>query len=264
MSVHRGYAAVSFGQIHYRYAGAGDKPVIVLLHQTPSTSEMYVELMQLLSNDYRLLAPDTPGMGMSDMIDGELTITGLADGLAEFLDEVSIDRCFVFGHHTGATIATELAARHPDVVDAIALSGPTLLNDELISKLRAVSTAIPITADGSHFQAMWDRLGSKDTAAPLSVVLRETINGLQLGDRYPDAYGAVIDHDFRAAAAAIQCPALVFAGTLDPLFGQMDAACEQLQQGSKAIIDGAKTFVCETHTEEVAQLLRDFFPRELA
>ena len=110
---------------------------------------------------------------------------------------------------------------------------------------------------------MWDRLGSKDTAAPLSVVLRETINGLQLGELYPEAYGAVIDHDFRAAAAAIQCPALVFAGTLDPLFSQLDAAYEQLQQGSKAIIDGAKTYVCETHTDEVAQLLRDFFPQEL-
>ena len=104
MSVHRGYAAVSFGQVHYRYAGRGDKPVLVLLHQTPSTSEMYVELMQALEQDFRLLAPDTPGMGMSDMIDGELTIAGLADSIAEFLDEIGIDHCFVFGHHTGALL----------------------------------------------------------------------------------------------------------------------------------------------------------------
>ena len=263
MSVHRGYAAVSFGQVHYRYAGAGDKPVLVLLHQTPSTSEMYIELMQALDRDFRLLAPDTPGMGMSDRIDGELTIAGLADGIAEFLDEIGIDHCFVFGHHTGASIAAELAARHPRVVDAVAMSGPTLLSESLKSKLKTVSTSIPILEDGSHLQAMWSRIGGKDADAPLSIVLRETINGLQLGDLYPDAYNAVIEHDFAAAAASMQCPVLVFAGTLDPLFGQLDAAFELLQQGSMTSIDGARTFVCETHKDEVAGLLRNFYCQEV-
>jgi len=264
MSVHQGYAAVSFGQIHYRYTGAGNKPILVLLHQTPSTSEMYVELMLELEQDFRLLAPDTPGMGMSDTIGGKLTIAGLADGMAEFLDEIGIDHCFVFGHHTGASIAAELAARHPQVVDAIAMSGPALLDDAIKSKLKTVATAIPITEDGSHFQAMWNRISGKDADAPLSIVLRETINGLQLGDRYPDAYNAVIEHDFAAAAASMQCPALMFAGTLDPLFGQLDAAFDTLQQGSKTTIAGARTFVCETHKDEVARILRDFYSREVA
>jgi len=264
MSVHRGYAAVSFGQIHYRYAGAGDKPVLVLLHQTPSTSEMYVDLMQTLAPTFRVLAPDTPGMGMSDAIDNDSSIAGLADGIAEFLDEIGIDHCFVFGHHTGASIAAELTARHPLVVDALAMSGPTLLNDDLKSKLRAVSTVIPIAEDGSHFQTMWDRISGKDADAPLSIVLRETINGLHLGDQYSATYNAVIEHDFAAAAGAFQCPVLVFAGTLDPLFGQLQAAFDLLQQGSMASIEGAKTFVCETHKDEVAKLLNDFYSQETA
>jgi haloalkane dehalogenase len=111
---------------------------------------------------------------------------------------------------------------------------------------------------------MWDRIGGKDADAPLSIVQRETLSGLQLGDRYSETYGAVIDHDFATTAAAMQCPALVFAGTLDPLIGQLDAAFELLQQGSKTTIDGARTFVCETHKAEVAELLKNFFPREAA
>lgn len=264
VSVYRGYAAVSFGQVHYRYAGAGDKPVLVLLHQTPSTSEMYVELMEVLEQDFRLLAPDTPGMGMSDMITDELTIANLADGIAEFLDEIGIDHCLVFGHHTGASIAAELAARHPKIVDAIALSGPALLDDALRAKLKTSAATVAPSEDGAHLQTMWDRIVGKDADASLSIIERETLSGLQLGGRYSDTYTAVIEHDFATTAAAMQCPALVFAGTLDPLIGQLDAAFELLQQGSKTTIGGARTFVCETHKTEVADLLKNFFPREAA
>ena len=42
--------------------------------------------MLALANDYRLYAPDTPGMGLSDPVAGEMTIDALADGIVEFLD----------------------------------------------------------------------------------------------------------------------------------------------------------------------------------
>lgn len=264
MSSGRGYAAVSFGQIHYRYAGGGDKPVLVLLHQTPSTSEMYAELMQELSGDFRLLAPDTPGSGLSDALPGDLSVASLADAFAEFLDEIGVNRCYVFGHHTGAAIAAELSARFPKLVAAVALSGPTLLDDELRARVRSMATAIPVAVDGLHFEMMWDRIAAKDSEAPLPIIVRETINGVRLGDRYLEMYEAVIDHDFEQAAKTTACPALVFAGTKDPLFGKLDDVCNMLPQGSRATIEGARTFVCETHKVEVAGLLRDFFPEEAA
>ena len=68
MNVARGYTTTSFGQVHYRFAGTPGKPVVVFLHQTPSDSAMYEDLMRELADDYRLFAPDTPGMGMSDPV----------------------------------------------------------------------------------------------------------------------------------------------------------------------------------------------------
>ena len=264
MSVHRGYAAVSFGQMHYRYAGTPGKPVIVLLHQTPSTSEMYEDLMNELSSDFRLIAPDTPGMGMSDPLDGQMTIAGLADGIAEFLDELGIDSCCVFGHHTGASIAAELASRHKNMTTAVALCGPTLLDDELRAKMPHASAVFPVEQDGGHMQKMWQRISGKDTDAPAAIILREATSGLLLGDAYPGAYDAVVAQDFAAVVSGIDCPALVFAGTEDILFGAVDGTFELLKHGSKATIDGARGFVCETHCEEVAGLLREFFPAEVA
>lgn len=264
MNVRRAYATVSFGQVHYRYAGTAGKPIVVLLHQTPSTSAMYEDLMQALAPDYRLFAPDTPGMGMSDDIENTMTIAALARGIAEFIDEVGIEHCCLFGHHTGAAIAAELAAAHPERFDAIALSGPTLLSDELRAKLPGMATAYPTNADGNHLLQMWRRMHNKDASAPLGIVERETINGIQLGERYPAAYDAVIQQDIATTLAALRCPVLVFAGTGDPLHQQLEAALQLLSDGRMQSIDDARTFICETHCPEVAALLRDFFPREAA
>ncbi|MGI9235797.1 MAG: alpha/beta fold hydrolase [Woeseiaceae bacterium] len=264
MSVRRAYAAVSFGQMHYRYAGTPGKPVVVLLHQTPSTSEMYEDLMNALAADYRLIAPDSPGMGMSDAVGGDWSIAAVAAGVAEFLDEIGVDRCSLFGHHTGASIAAEIVLIGTQHVEAVALSGPTLLNDDLRERLPEMASAIAARNDGSHLQQMWQRIRGKDESAPLRIIERETFNGIQLGELYPTAYDAVIRQDFAKALSELSCPVLVFAGTGDPLYGQLDAALQLLGDGRKESVAGAKTFVCETHCPEVAGLLRDFFSHEAA
>ena len=264
MSIGRGYIATSFGQVHYRYAGTPGAPVLLLLHQTPSTSAMYEPMMRALSPHFRLIAPDTPGMGMSDASGDDLTIPGLAKAIGEFLDELGVVRCYVFGHHTGASIAAELAAQQPSLVQAIALSGPPLLTRDMREKLPSLASSFDVREDGQHLASMWQRIRDKDHDAPLEIIERETINGLRLGDRYGAAYDAVIEHDIAAAMTSLECPALVFAGTEDILYSQLDAAFELLKHGERRSIDGARTFVCETEHRLVAELLQDFFLREAA
>lgn len=264
MKVHRGYATVSFGQVHYRYAGTGRGPVLVLLHQTPSTSAMYEDLMRALAGDFRLLAPDTPGMGLSDPVEGRMTIDALANGIVEFLDALGIGRCCVFGHHTGAAIATQLAADRPERVDALALSGPTLIDATLREKLPEVSATLPTDGGGGHLVQRWRRILRMDRDVPLHIAQRETLNAIAMGDRYSAAYEAVMAHDVDRALTAVTCPVLVFAGTRDVLYPQLDAAHALLADGSKREIADAGSLVCETHCHEVAALLRDFFPAEAA
>ncbi len=262
MSVHRGYAAASFGQVHYRYAGTPGMPVIVLLHQTPSTSEMFEDLMLALADDYRLIAPDTPGMGMSDALPGTMTVKGLAAGIAEVLDEIGVDECVLFGHHTGAAIAAELAAKHPRLANGLILAGPPLLDDELRQALPAAGAPIPVEADGSHMLKMWQRIARKDPDVPLSVVLRDALSGLRIGERYLAAYQAVIAHDFAATVEAVSCPTLVFAGTKDILYSAVEPTLALLRDGEMATIEDAWSFFCETHVDEVANLVRSFTAAE--
>lgn len=47
----------------YREAGDPGAPVVLLLHGFPTSSHMYRNLIPLLAEDFRVIAPDLPGFG---------------------------------------------------------------------------------------------------------------------------------------------------------------------------------------------------------
>src|ERR1700709_922016 len=49
--------------VFYREAGAADAPVVLLLHGFPSASHMFRDLIPLLADSYRVIAPALPGFG---------------------------------------------------------------------------------------------------------------------------------------------------------------------------------------------------------
>src|SRR5262245_38204696 len=56
-------------KIFYREAGPADAPVLLLLHGFPTAGHMFRELIPALSGPFRVVAPDLPGFGQSDMPD---------------------------------------------------------------------------------------------------------------------------------------------------------------------------------------------------
>src|SRR5271157_5738394 len=56
-------------KIFYREAGPEAAPVVVLLHGFPTSSHMFRNLIPALADRYRVIAPDYPGYGQSDMPD---------------------------------------------------------------------------------------------------------------------------------------------------------------------------------------------------
>src|SRR5262244_2840728 len=53
--------------VFYREAGPKDAPPLLLLHGFPTASHMFRELIPQLADKFRLIAPDLPGFGQSDM-----------------------------------------------------------------------------------------------------------------------------------------------------------------------------------------------------
>ena len=55
--------------VFYREGGPPDAPVVLLLHGFPTSSFQYRELMPRLADRYRVIAPDLPGFGFTEVPD---------------------------------------------------------------------------------------------------------------------------------------------------------------------------------------------------
>lgn len=263
VAARRAYADIDGRQLHYRWAGNASHPPLVLLHQSPSTSAMYEPLMACLADRFYLLAPDTPGFGNSDGLPGDLgdlAIDDYASAIHALLDTLGVLPCYLFGHHTGAAIAVAMEHAFPGSARAMALSGPTLLDEDLKRELPLRANTIALEEDGSHLQAMWQRIQQKDPAAPLSLLQREMQSAFSCGDSYEASYRAVAQQDFVNQLASIACPALVFAGGEDPLHHAVAPTVSHLRRGVAAELSGGeRTYVCERQAGAVAARLTEFF-----
>ncbi len=65
MKTRYGFIQVDDVEVFYREAGPSDAPVILLLHGFPSASHMFRDLIPLLADRFRLIAPDLPGFGQT-------------------------------------------------------------------------------------------------------------------------------------------------------------------------------------------------------
>ncbi|WOX05903.1 alpha/beta fold hydrolase [Microbulbifer pacificus] len=267
-TIRRGYLDAElcgeFAQLHFRSCGREEAPLVLLLHQTPSSSAMYQNLMPLLARDFFVLAIDTPGFGNSDPLPatfpGGISIAGFADAIYRAVSSKFDRPALVFGHHTGAAIAVQLAFDQPAFVRALALSGPTLLTDEQKAALPLAAQTIAADAEGAHWQRMWQRLRAKDPQAELSLSQREALLAFTCGDYYEASYRAVVEQDVVPQLAAIQCPTLVFAGGRDLLRAAVEPTVQLLPKGRAAELpEDAGTYVCDRQPAAVAELLQPFF-----
>lgn len=131
--------ADKFPQLHYRSAGAADKPVLLLIHGWGGSSRYFRPVMQILSTDFYCLAPDLPGFGETPpllnhdeaALKQHYSHRGLAHQVADWLKRIGMSsRYDVIGHSYGAGVAIALAAMRPKEVRRVVLSNFSTFRDE--------------------------------------------------------------------------------------------------------------------------------------
>jgi pimeloyl-ACP methyl ester carboxylesterase len=119
-SVHR--AEADGVQVFYRQAGDANAPVVLLLHGFPTSSFMFRELIPRLADDYRVIAPDLPGFGFTEVPAERkysYTFDGLANTIDAFTRALKLDRYAIYVFDYGAPTGFRLAMAHPERVTAI-------------------------------------------------------------------------------------------------------------------------------------------------
>jgi 2-hydroxy-6-oxonona-2,4-dienedioate hydrolase len=115
-------------RIHTRVSTAipADHRAIVLVHGLGVSARYMLPTLGYLAPYLAVYAPDLPGFGESDKPTYPLDIPDLADVLAEWLGVVGLERASFLGNSFGCQVIADLAARFPELIDCLILTGPTI------------------------------------------------------------------------------------------------------------------------------------------
>ena len=109
-------------RVFYREAGPPAAPIVLLLHGFPSSSFQYRELIPRLADRYRVIAPDLPGFGFTEVLPNreyKYTFDALAKTIFAFVKALNLNRYAMYVFDYGAPIGYRLAMSDPSRVTAI-------------------------------------------------------------------------------------------------------------------------------------------------
>jgi pimeloyl-ACP methyl ester carboxylesterase len=242
--ISRGFADVAHGQIHYRTAGAG--PPLLALHGSPGSSKQLARLITDLAAARRVIAPDTAGNGDSEKLPVDSpAITDLAAVLPAFLDRLGLHEVDLYGSHTGAAIAAELAIQVPGRIRRVVLDGIQVLTPSARRDFLAhYASPFPADLDGAYlmraFQFCRDqyvffpwydrtRRGQRSGGLPDARELHEwLVEVLKANETYHLNYRAAFLWEPADRLPLMTQPALVIAAENDPLAEETALAARML------------------------------------
>lgn len=175
----RGYVPSFFGQLHFRQAGSADSVGIplIMFHQSPSSGRPFESLLAALGQDRLALAVDTPGFGDSDAPSAPPTIAEYAHVMRDFLDMRELEQVDLFGDHTGAKIAVELARQIPGRVRRLILNScPVYSEAQMATMMEHLEKEKPKAdqpLNDTLLVERWTSLRQWYGKAPISLVARD-------------------------------------------------------------------------------------------
>jgi len=98
-------------KLHYLTAGRG--PAVILLHGYTQTSRMWRPIIPLLAEKFRVIAPDLPGIGDSDIPSDRLDMKNAAIRIHGLAKSLGVEKARVVGHDIGLMVAYAYAAQFP-------------------------------------------------------------------------------------------------------------------------------------------------------
>ncbi len=261
--VDRAFTRITEGQVHYRTCGdesAGDRKPLYMIHASPSSSINLVPIMEVLGKTRRVIAPDTLGFGDSPPPTQDRPgADDYAESVVRIMDSLGLEQCDVYGSHTGAHIACELAIHYPDRVGQLVFDGIGMFSPEDKEDFLA-NYAPEVHPDefGQHLIWAWNFVrdqvlhfpyfkrtpefrqvnASMPPTESIQQIVLEVLKGLTT---YHKGYHAAFGHDDRARLPLITHRTLCAASKDDPLVDGVEEAASLVPNSEKAVLPNERT-----------------------
>jgi pimeloyl-ACP methyl ester carboxylesterase len=280
----RRFIATPWGQVLVREGGRGGVPV-VMLHSSPISGASLAPLARELASDRRVVVVDTLGFGDSDKADPARhemfeapTLTAYGRVTVAAIDALGIDTFDLYGNHSGAMIALEVATLLEGRLRRMALEGITLYQPEMVAELLdRYFVDIAPRWDGSHLLTAWHATRDATLWAPwyrrdpdhqlarvpaTAEQLQPLVTDmLKAGDDYKRAYRAVFEQPTAKLLTQITVPTLVATAADDGLDRYTPVAAGLLPAGRTGRLlfrtTAAPSGSGPTPAELTARLLRE-------
>jgi pimeloyl-ACP methyl ester carboxylesterase len=268
-------------EVFYRAAGDPSAPVVLLLHGFPTSSFMFRELIPRLADQFRVIAPDLPGFGFTEVPEERkyaYSFDALARTLEAFTDALGLNRYAIYVFDYGAPTGLRLAMAHPERVTAIVSQNGNAYEEGLgdawgpIRKYWAEPTAENrevirkniLNLEGTRWQYTHG-VAHPESVAPESYTLDATLlerkgnKEIQLDLFLDYASNVKLYPKFQEYFRKSKPPLLAIWGKNDPFF--IPAGAEAFQKdlpNAKVQFLATGHFAKETHVVEIAAAMKEF------
>jgi len=271
-------------KVFYRAAGEPTAPVVLLLHGFPTSSFMFRELIPRLADRYRVIAPDLPGFGFTEVpADRKYTYSfdALASTIEAFTSALGLNRYAVYVFDYGAPTGLRLAMAHPERVTAIVSQNGNAYEEGLgdawgpirkywaepTSENREVIRQAILNMEGTRWQythgvANPESVPPESYTLDMALMERPGNKEIQLDLFLNYASNVKLYPKFQEYFRKSKPPLLAIWGKNDPFFipAGAEAFRKDLPNAQVQFLDTGH-FAIETHAVEIASAIRDFLER---
>jgi pimeloyl-ACP methyl ester carboxylesterase len=210
------------GRLEYRMTGRSNAPTLFLMHGLGSSSAGYRAQLAGLADAFHVIAWDAPGFGASTpLATSDPDVEDYVEVLGVFLASLKVDRlAALIGSSWGSVIAVAFAARRPEIVGSLVLSGANTARGKLTGAERESEMAMRLsTADTSISVArsvVADRLLTPDTSVDVRRHVEKLRDSLTtVGWR--QAIKILFTVHTPDLIGSVKCPVAMLAGSLDKI-----------------------------------------------
>lgn len=261
--------------IDIHYLDAGDGPPLLLLHGgMVSTNPIwgsapisYQSSLMTLTQQFRVIAPDTRGCGLTPHTSGTISMNVLADDAAALIRALELSRPAVCGFSEGGVVATILGIRHPESVGAIVNdAGYDMFNPSAptFAMMRQILGGSPDATQANPDVAA-EQMNADQNMRPMFELMKRDQDGGQGEGHWRTYLSLAFNRTTRWPGytfddfAAIQVPTLIMAGDRDAFCSPEEAAAayRRLRNGQLAVMPDTGHLI----TPEKIEATRKFLQR---